>query len=72
MENFKPGDLVELKSGSATMTVEGIEATSGCIICTWWGGDGKVNQRAFHPDALKRPDPPRPESRKPYDPFERM
>jgi uncharacterized protein YodC (DUF2158 family) len=63
MENeFKPGDVVTLKSGGWPMTVRGI-ARDGDVIC-WWHGvpharEGKnpgsqLHTEGFHPAMLTR------------------
>jgi uncharacterized protein YodC (DUF2158 family) len=36
MSDFKPGDLVHLKSGGPVMTVNGLE---GGVECLWFSGD---------------------------------
>jgi uncharacterized protein YodC (DUF2158 family) len=54
---FKPGDLVELKSGSPVMTVEKLNADwqgswTGGYDCAWFAGS-KNNHRSFSEAALK-------------------
>lgn len=50
---FKPGDIVELKSGGPAMTVERIhEGSDGTIYyCSWFAG-AKDNSRGFREEAL--------------------
>lgn len=54
--DFKVGDVVCLKSGGPSMTVEEIGeyfGTSGTHVkCTWFDG-GKRMSEIFHPDTLK-------------------
>ena len=44
-EGFKPGDTVELKSGSPLMTVT--EVIGGMVHCTWFRG--KENNQGMFP-----------------------
>lgn len=57
-ENFNKGDVVRLKSGGPTMTVEdcveGADGTITAIFCGWFD-DKNVRQRDhFAPEALER------------------
>jgi uncharacterized protein YodC (DUF2158 family) len=47
---FKPGDLVELKSGGIIMTVRGI--VNNFVNCQWVE-DGKMKSGGFAPESLK-------------------
>ncbi|MGD9739872.1 MAG: YodC family protein [Bauldia sp.] len=38
---FKPGDVVQLKSGGPAMTVEGRSAYTDDLICTWFEKEKK-------------------------------
>jgi uncharacterized protein YodC (DUF2158 family) len=54
---FKPGDLVELKSGSPVMTIEKLDTDfpntfNGGYHCSWFAG-AKNNHRCFEEAALK-------------------
>jgi uncharacterized protein YodC (DUF2158 family) len=55
---FKPGDLVELKSGGPVMTVETVDTLSvnrgepPNYYCSWFAG-AKDNKRRFAEAALK-------------------
>lgn len=57
MQKFQKGDVVELKSGSAPMTVIDVDEhgfrtdTKGGITCQWFD-KGDVRQRVFEPSAL--------------------
>lgn len=56
-QKFKPGDLVELKSGSPVMTVEQAcedynGRWTGAYACSWFAG-AKDNHRNFAEAALK-------------------
>lgn len=53
MASFKIGDLVELKSGGPTMTVEAIDPK--WVKCSWFDGKKPLSQ-VFAPDALKAPE----------------
>jgi uncharacterized protein YodC (DUF2158 family) len=39
MADFKPGDLVHLKSGGPIMTVNGLEPATQELVCLWFSGD---------------------------------
>lgn len=43
-EEFKVGDVVQLKSGGENMTIEGVDGLMG-IACVWF--EGKKVQRAY-------------------------
>jgi uncharacterized protein YodC (DUF2158 family) len=56
-EQFKVGDVVQLKSGSNSMTVEEID-DEGEVSCVWF--EGKQPQRGSFPAAtLKKAEPPK-------------
>lgn len=52
---FKPGDLVELKSGGPVMTVEREGYSVNSWECTWFAGD-KHQHNTFEGVALKMAD----------------
>lgn len=52
MSQFKPGDQVELKSGSKTMTVEKV-ADDGQCLCVWMV-NGEGHKEWFLPVVLQR------------------
>lgn len=51
-ESLKIGDLVELKSGSPTMTIESL-ISKDKVACHWFSGK-KLEYGQFHPDSLVR------------------
>lgn len=53
-EEFKPGDVVMLKSGGPEMTVTGIEAGEGSRVMTVWyrGRDQDYATAAFKPELI--------------------
>lgn len=53
MPDFEEGDVVELKSGGPTMTVEG--SNRGRLICSWFDGE-ELEREMFKPGALKSAD----------------
>ena len=58
MGQWKPGDVVVLKSGGPTMTVANVRQ-DGKVVCEWFD-DNKPQGRAFDPDVLEPPPPPGP------------
>lgn len=54
---FKPGDLVELKSGGPVMTVERVSelGRDASYFCSWFAG-AKDNHKSFAEAALKLSD----------------
>jgi len=53
-QEFKTGDLVELKSGGPVMTVNDISEKTGEVYCVWFAGEyNKVHSTYFLPDTLK-------------------
>jgi len=48
--NFKNGDVVQLKSGSPTMTID-TALTSGTVRCKWFAGND-VKVEDFHEESL--------------------
>jgi uncharacterized protein YodC (DUF2158 family) len=66
---FKVGDVVQLKSGGPKMTVTVIRADG--LDCTWFEGV-KQHEGNFPPDALKFPEkmPEHPPQARPYNPGE--
>jgi len=56
MIDFKPGDLVQLKSGGPKMTVKAIDPENGEAYCQWFVGN-MLNRDYFSKEALvKHPD----------------
>jgi uncharacterized protein YodC (DUF2158 family) len=55
---WKPGDLVQMKSGGPPMTVAGQDQL-GRIICDWFVGTNQKNG-AFNAAVLKKYEPPKP------------
>jgi uncharacterized protein YodC (DUF2158 family) len=57
-EDFKPGDVVELKSGGPPMTIERQAPSAGeGWACTWFDG-AKKEGAIFRADALKKHESP--------------
>lgn len=58
--NFQKGDIVRLKSGGPTMTIENIQkfATGTVVICTWFDKDNKYFSQAFSPEVIETPPKP--------------
>ena len=50
---FKPGDVVRLKSGGPTMTVEWIDTEYGVRVSCSWFVKETVQNRSFAPEALE-------------------
>jgi uncharacterized protein YodC (DUF2158 family) len=56
-EQFKIGDIVQLKSGGPAMTVVNFDGI-GWLICNWIDKSQKLQSHAFPPDAvIHAPDP---------------
>ena len=55
MSQFKPGQVVRLKSGGPIMTVEG-DDMAGRVICTWFDEKNKPQSRGFAAESLKSAD----------------
>jgi len=55
MDNLQVGDVVQLKSGGPTMTVNQI--TSGTAYCQWFDKDGALKNGGFQPQQLKKAEP---------------
>jgi len=51
-DELKPGDVVELKSGSIPMTIGWIE--SGMANCFWLGSEREIKSESIPVAALKR------------------
>lgn len=51
-EQWKPGDVVVLKSGGPKMTIKFVEHGEAC--CTWFQG-GKVSEQRFSLEMLQAP-----------------
>jgi uncharacterized protein YodC (DUF2158 family) len=52
MENFKEGDVVQLKSGGPKMTVKTMH-TDGDVYCQWFSGS-KLQDGYFKPHSLQK------------------
>ncbi len=61
-QKFKKGDVVKLKSGGPSMTIEKYKLIVGykkttvsenVAICTWFDNDGKLQSVEFEQDSLK-------------------
>ena len=48
---YKVGDVVQLKSGGPSMTVEGYRDYDGHVICQWFAGN-KLQSGVFDPDSI--------------------
>jgi uncharacterized protein YodC (DUF2158 family) len=57
MEEIKPGDIVELKSGGPNMTVRKQGTSDQTLVqCDWFVGDGEIKTHWFPKEALKKVD----------------
>lgn len=52
MAQFKPGDLIELKSGGPAMTVRSVHSSDGTITTQWFSGK-KLEQGHFREESVK-------------------
>lgn len=60
MGDFKKGDVVKLKSGSPTMTVENVDSR-GTLSCVWYDNDKKeIVERKFSYECLDFAAPVKP------------
>jgi uncharacterized protein YodC (DUF2158 family) len=50
-EQFKPGDIVSLKSGGPRMTVASVEGRT--VSCEWFADDQQPQSRSFIHTSLK-------------------
>lgn len=59
MSNWKPGDVVQLKSGGPAMTVAavGVGLMGDRVACDWFEGK-KKHQEQFAPESLQVPQQP--------------
>ncbi len=57
MAQFNPGDVVSLKSGGPSMTVEQVGPQGQKVVCVWIVEGKDVRSYAFAPDALERAKP---------------
>lgn len=55
MAEFKPGDVVHLKSGGPTMTVTRMEDEYGTmkVSCTWFDDKGEQKFSSFEPEIIE-------------------
>jgi len=54
MEEFKVGEIVQLKSGGPKMMVNSVDgATTNSIWCQWFAGN-KLESGSFNPESLKK------------------
>ena len=51
--DFKPGDVVQIKSGGPKMTYEGEAGMTGEALCVWFDGK-KMERKGFTYAALKK------------------
>ena len=51
---FKPGDVVRLKSGGPPMTCEKGVDGDGLVTCQWFDKNGRIDGRRFFVDVLVR------------------
>lgn len=58
MTEFKPGDVVQLKSGGPLMTVDYCNEDIDTICCSWFHGKAR-NQEQFHPETLQKRERPK-------------
>jgi len=58
--NFQKGDIVTLKSGGPTMTIENVQefVTGTVVICTWFDKDNKYCSQQFSPEVIEFPKKP--------------
>ncbi len=54
MNEFKPGDVVRLKSGGPPMTCEEGPNENGFVCCIWFEKNGRAQSRCFFVDVLTR------------------
>lgn len=52
MNNFKIGDVVQLKSGGPAMTVSETN-DAGMVLCTWFNSQNELQKQAFTQEILK-------------------
>ncbi|HWE86636.1 MAG TPA: DUF2158 domain-containing protein [Terracidiphilus sp.] len=52
-DQFKVGDIVQLKSGGPPMTVKSVEVLNGECLCEWFGGGNTLKSHKFFPETLK-------------------
>lgn len=60
---FKDGDLVQLKSGGPTMTVTNTSTEGKGIVYTKWFAGSKLESGNFPAEALQAPPPKEPKSK---------
>lgn len=53
MNQWKIGDVVQLKSGGPLMTVVDDGYAAGAVLCYWFVGLESVSEKIFRPEALK-------------------
>jgi uncharacterized protein YodC (DUF2158 family) len=56
---FTVGDVVRLKSGGPTMTVQSAQYADE-VVCTWFGEKNKREFSPFHQDTLEKFEPGSP------------
>lgn len=60
MEDFKVGDVVFLKSGSAPMTIEIFNQDGSLMsqcVCIWHDAKGNLKKANYNPETLTKKDP---------------
>lgn len=55
MAEYKPGDIVGLKSSGPLMTVE-LLPSSGIVVCIWFDHDNNLHRDRFRESLLKHID----------------
>jgi uncharacterized protein YodC (DUF2158 family) len=56
VDQFKVGDIVQLRSGGPSMTVVNPRVFEGNVRCFWFVGAEHLSAE-FHPDSLQVPEP---------------
>lgn len=54
-EVFQAGDVVQLKSGGAIMTIEWVRTVEKDCKCSWFDSSGKIHNQMFAIAALEKP-----------------
>lgn len=56
-QKFKVGDIVQLNSGGAMMTVEGYNPLDANVVMCVWHEKNKSQRENYHEDTLVKDDP---------------
>ena len=59
-QEFKIGDVVQLKSGGPTMTVANVSGDSGTVVCHWFDDHGQLKKATLVSESVKAYIPPKP------------